>query len=213
MGLEESIEEVRKLLENEDEVRERILSLTREIIRGARRIVFKVHGGDIVSAEKELTETEKYVSELEKYKFLHPRLFYTGSVSAALVEYVEARLILEYEKTDKLPSFEELKVEPVHYLLGLADFGGELRRLMVRCLSTGDYSGAVRALKIMEKVYKGLITLALPDALVPGLRRKVDILRGVFESSMRDLLYYSISNDVENSIRDLIKILKNEREI
>lgn len=208
MGLEESVEVARKLLENEDEVREKILSLTREIIRGARRVVFKVHEGDIIAAERELTKTEEHVNELEKYKLLHPRLFYTGSVSAALVEYVEARLILEYEKTDRLPSFEELKVEPVHYLLGLADFGGELRRLMVRCLSIGDYSGAEQALKIMEKVYKGLTTLVLPDALVPGLRRKVDILRGVFESSMRDLLYYSISNDVENSIRDLLKVLK-----
>lgn len=209
MGLEESIEEARRLLESEDEAREEILSLTREIIRRARRIVFKVHEGDIAAAEKELAKTEEYVNELGKYKLSHPRLFHAGFVNAALAEYVEARLALEYEKTGGLPSFKELKVEPVHYIMGLADFGGELRRLMVKRLSMGDYSGAERALKLMEKVYKGLATLALPDALVPGLRRKVDTLRGVFEGSTRDLLYYAVSSDLENSIRDLLRVLKD----
>ncbi len=209
MGLEESIEEARRLLENEDEAREKILSLTREIVRRARRVVFKVHEGDIADADKELAKAEEYINELEKYELSYPRLFHAGFVSAALAEYVEARLVLEYEKTGELPSFRELKVEPVHYILGLADFGGELRRLMVRRLSAGDYSGAERALKLMEKVYKGLMTLALPDALVPGLRRKVDTLRGLFESSMRDLLYYAISNDLESSIRDLLRVLKD----
>ncbi|RLE89120.1 MAG: haloacid dehalogenase [Thermoprotei archaeon] len=211
MRLSEIIERARVMLEEEDEVREDLLKLTREVGREARRAVFKVHEGDLGGAEERLKTAREAVQKILCYKERYPRLYYSGSTSAALAEYVEACLLLAYAKGSELPGFEELEVEPHHYLLGLADFVGELRRLMVRYISSDKYGEAGRALRVMEEVYKGLLTISVPDALVPGLRRKVDVLRGVVESAARDLLYYVKSGELSRALRELLAELAKRR--
>jgi len=209
--LSEVIEKARILLEEEDEVREELLKLTREVGREARRAIFKVHEGDLESAEERLRVASETVRRILSYKERYPRLYYSGSTTSALAEYVEACLLLAYARGNELPGFEDLGVEPHHYLLGLADFVGELRRLMIRYISSDMFKEAGEVLHVMEEVYKGLLTISVPDALVPGLRRKVDVLRGVVEAAARDLLYYVKSGELSRALRELLAELGERR--
>jgi len=206
--LEEAVEGARRALEAEDEAREQLLNLTREITRLARQIIFKLHDGDLESAEELLRRASELVDKVHVFKSANPRLYYSGVVASAYVEYVEARMLYCYIKGEKIPSYEELKVEPEHYLLGLADFAGELRRLLLKHLSSGNYDSAKLELTLMEKVYRLLASIAVPDALAPGLRRKVDVLRAVVESSLRDLQYSLTSTTLREAIENLLRELR-----
>jgi len=211
MGLLEVIEEARKLLEEEDSVREELLRLSREVGRCARKCILEVHGGDLEEAREALETAGKLVERVAQFRDTHPRLYYSGSVTSALAEYVEARLLLSYVAGEELVGFKDLGIEVQPYLLGLADFVGELRRLMVRYVATYRFDEARRALELMEEVYRRVVTIAVPEALVPGFRRKVDIMRGVVESSSKELLYYMRSSELSEAIRELLSLLK-ERE-
>lgn len=203
-SIHEKIEKAREYLEAEDTAREKILALTREAVRLSRKAIFKIHEGDLDEAYRILNVVNKVVGELLNFKSTHPRLFYSGSVSSAIAEYVEARVLYAYRRDEELPSYQELMVEPAQYLLGLADFTGELRRLLIRSLSRGDYASAERALKLMEEIFQALATIDVPDALATGLRHKVDVLRALIEGSSRDLLYHITSSNLEKSIRSLL---------
>lgn len=205
-----AVERARTCLETEDAAREKLLAITREIARLSRQVVFRLHDGDVEDAKKILDQLAPLVEELLEFKTSNPRLYYGGSVTSALTEYVEATALYHYMKGLGIPSFEELKVEPVHYLLGLADFTGELRRLLLRHLSNGEYTEAERELRCMEDVYRALVSIAVPEALVPGLRRKVDVLRALIESSIRDLHYSQSSSKLEQAIRELLCELRGE---
>lgn len=211
-SIAEIVSRASELLEVEDEAREKMLELTREVIRLSRRAIFKAHEGNLDEAGKMLEMAAAAVSELLKFKVTHPRLYYGGAMASALAEYVEARVLHAYLSEGRIPSFNELTVEPDHYLLGLADFAGELRRLLVRYLSVGKRAEAERALALMEEIYRALATVAVPDALVRGLRHKVDVLRALIESSARDLLYYTVSSEVEQAMRAALSRLRGHGE-
>jgi translin len=203
-ALAEVVERARAILEEEDEAREKLLKLTREVTRLCRKAVFRMHEGDLSGARELLASAGELVREILAFKASHPRLYHGGSVASALAEYVEASVLLAYLEGGRAPSFEDLRVEPEHYLLGIADFAGELRRLLVRSLSAGKPLEAERALKLMEEVYRALATIAVPEALVPGLRHKVDVLRALVESSARDILYYEVSSELEKLMREAL---------
>lgn len=198
------VEQARAVLEAEDEAREKLLGLTREVVRLARQTILKLHDSDTEGARRILEQLFALVDKVQAFKASNPRLYYGGSVTAALAEYVEASVLFSYVNGEPIPGYEELRVEPVHYLLGLADFTGELRRLLLRRLSSGDHASAERELRLMEEVYQALVAVAVPEALVPGLRRKVDVLRALIESSARDLYYSATSSDLERAIRRLL---------
>ncbi|MEM1690222.1 MAG: hypothetical protein QXG48_00075 [Thermofilaceae archaeon] len=203
-ALLDSVERARGVLEAEDKAREKLLTLTREIVRLSRQAIFKLHDGDLAAAESLLKHLRAMVEELLAFKESSPRLYYGGSVTAALAEYVEANALYCYLKGEEMQGYEALRVEPVHFLLGLADFTGELRRLLLRHLSSGDYASAARELKLMEEVYRALVSIAVPEALVPGLRRKIDVLRALIESSVRDFHYSLTSNNLERAVKALL---------
>lgn len=203
-ALLDSVERARGVLEAEDKAREKLLTLTREIVRLSRQTIFKLHDGDLAAAESLLKHLRAIVEELLAFKESSPRLYYGGSVTAALAEYVEANALYSYLKGEEMQGYEALRVEPVHFLLGLADFTGELRRLLLRHLSSGDYASAARELKLMEEVYRALVSIAVPEALVPGLRRKIDVLRALIESSVRDFHYSLTSNNLERAVKALL---------
>lgn len=206
-ALLDSIERARMALEAEDKAREKLLVLAREVTRLSRQAIFKLHEGDIEEAGSILKRLRSTVEDLLAFKESNPRLYYSGSVTAALTEYVEANALYSYVKGEAIHGYETLRVEPVHFLLGLADFTGELRRLLLRHLSSGDYASAARELNLMEEIYKALASIAVPEALVPGLRRKIDVLRALIESSVRDFHYSQTSSNLERAIRSLLSEL------
>jgi translin len=107
--------------------------------------------------------------------------FLSSYLTIAFQEYVEASILLNLVETDTFLSPEELKVPYVPYLLGLGDVIGELRRFALDALRLNNIEEMQRMLFLMEKIYSELLLLDYPKAIVPGLRRKVDVGRSLVE--------------------------------
>jgi len=182
-----------KILEERDRVREDILRITRDIVRHSRRTVMYTHLGNKDKASKALNEAAKFVEKIRGLRQTYPDLYFTGTVLSSLSEYSEALLLYRYVFEGELIGPDEVEVEPAAYLLGLSDLIGELRRYMLALIQKNYFTLAKRVLATMEKIYNSLIEVVLPEALVPGLRRKLDINRITIENSRKDLLFYERS--------------------
>jgi len=152
-----------------------------------------IHLGDKDKASKALNEAMKFVEKIRSLRQTYPDLYFTGTVLSSLSEYSEALLLYRYVFEGELIDPDEVGVEPAAYLLGLSDLIGELRRYMLALIQKNYFTLAKRVLATMEKIYNSLIEVVLPEALVPGLRRKLDINRITIENSRKDLLFYERS--------------------
>jgi len=190
----ELVSEALKSLSRLEEEREELLSLCREIVKLSRRIITCTHGLKPSEDVKVLVEK---VRVLQGYRDRAPELFFTGTVTSCLTEYVEASCFYSLVFEGKIPSMEELGVDPSSYLLGLADLVGELRRLILTYIRQEKFDEAERLFSVMEAIYDSLRQASLPDPLAPGLRRKTDIARIVVENTRRDIIFFKRAYNLE----------------
>lgn len=170
------------LLEAEEE-REKTIRLSRTLTRSSKTAIHAVHSSS--DAEKPLAEMEVHKSELSDVSN-NCVCMANGPAADAFAEYAEARIFVAMASGSEIPSWESLGVDPGAWLMGLADSIGELRRLIVRMLMSGDVSGAEGMFSVMESVADELMLFDVPDAVLP-LRRKQDIARGVVERTRSDI--------------------------
>jgi len=208
-NFENFIFEAIKELEIRDENREMLLKIVRDILRAARKIVLSIHSGNINVVKNVLVQMKEEKNKLDFFKEKFPDLYYSGSVIGCLTEYVEALQFYNYVTSGSIISRTELDVEPTPYLLGLADLIGELRRMAIQSIEANDFSKAENTLGIMEKIYNSLRTAILPEALVPGLRRKVDIARNIVENTRKDLLFYRRSYILSRTLQEVRSTFEN----
>ena len=175
--LESVFSEARGYLEERDEVRERAIRLSRDVIRYSGWAITEYHKGDAGRAREYLAEAEararEFLSLLEPY----PELYYSGMAYNALSEYVEAVVFMAIAEKQGVPGPGDLGVPIVPYLQGLGDVVGELRRLAMEKVRQGDYQEAWRLYRAMELIYLYLRGLDFPEALAPGIRHKADVAR------------------------------------
>ncbi len=88
------------------------------------------------------------------------------------------------------------------YLLGLGDVPGELRRQALDALRLGDIETAEARLSTMEEIYLSLVTME-EVALLKGLRRKLDIARGVIERTRSEVTAEAGRRRLGESVRRL----------
>jgi translin len=87
----------------------------------------------------------------------------------------------------KYPPLEKVEISTIHYIMGLGDIPGELRREALDSLRKGDINKAQAYLEQMEEIYMILISMEEVSLLLKGLRRKLDIARGVIERTRGDI--------------------------
>lgn len=171
------------VLSAREELRDKLIRLGRDIIKLSGWIINALHRGSIEEAKKYVGDIDKiaaeYISEARK----DPSLWFSGLVSNALSEYVEAKLFYGLIVEGRLYSYEELGVGEIPYLQGVGDVLGELRRLALDMLRVNRISDAERILSIMEAIYYELRALEYPDALMPGVRHKVDVARRLIDDT------------------------------
>ncbi len=176
-----SIEVIDSILQLKDSVREEIIKTCRDIIRLSGDAITYVHLGELEKANESIEKAKELVEKVLQLVDPHPELKYSGIVNNALSEFVEAKLVLTLVSEGRVPSFEELGFHYIPYLNGLCDFVGELKRMAIDAIHRDDYAYARKLLQIMEGVYSELRKLDYPDALTPGLRHKVDVMRRIIE--------------------------------
>jgi len=175
------IEIARKELDNLEEARDRALKKSRDIIRLASKAVTAINSGHLTEAQSVLKELENAKEEYLRLIEPHPQLRYSGFTNNSLSEYAEANIYFSIIVDRKIPSPQELGIDTIPYLLGLADTIGELRRQAIEKLRQDEYTIPWEILSIMEEIYMNMRELDYPESMVPGLRRKIDVARRLIE--------------------------------
>jgi translin len=164
------------------EKRDRIAEeLSRRIVRLCSKGIMTLHRhGD---AHQLLREAQRILKKLEKLS--DPPL--PKALALAQQEYGEFYILKSILEKGNIPDPEEVGISYYPYLMSLADVGGELRRALLEALRRSDLKKAERLLQHMEEIFEFLSHFDHPERILPGLRRKKDILARIIEKSRGDL--------------------------
>jgi len=185
--LREMLERMRKHFDAQGELRERVLDASREVIRASARAIAATHRGDRSSADELLTNARDALATLTKAVKAEPHLADSGSILMAYQEYGEALVVQALIRDGKLLTPEELSIPYKPYLAALADAAGELRRHTLDLIRADEVDRAEQALKFMEEIFELLMEFDYPDAILPGMKRRQDMVRRVLEKTRGDL--------------------------
>ncbi len=186
--IEHIIDNVRSRLDMLEEARDRALKISRDIIRLSGKTISYLTSNKREEAERFYKEMLSIKNEYDKILEDNPQLRYTGFTNNTLSEYAEAVIYYKIVNKRRIPSPSEINVDDVPYILGLADTIGELRRYVMEKIRKKDFKEAWEIFALMEEIYVNLKDLDYPEAMVPGLRHKVDVARRLVEDTKTLLL-------------------------
>ena len=196
------MEKIQNQLLSYDKARERLQVLSRNATRLCGWAMVQIHRGNLNQANKTLSEAKQALDEIEKLLSAHVELPQFGQVLVAFQEYAEGRLLLQMKKNGKLASLHEIGTSSTAYLLGMLDFIGEMRRMILDCLRNGKTEDAQHLLSKMEKVYEDLFSLDR-TSILPNFRRKLDVARRILETTRGDVASDMRRVSLEKAVRSL----------
>jgi len=199
--LKEILERMRKYFDAQEKLREEVLDASREVIRSSARAIAAVHRKDRADSEEMLAKARKALATLADAVRAEPHLADSGTILSAYQEYCEAALVQALIWGEKLLTAEELDVSYKSYLAALADVTGELRRHALDMIRADEVSEAERMLKLMEEIFELLMEFDYPDAVLPGMRRRQDMVRRVVEKTRGDLTTAIRQQKLENALK------------
>jgi translin len=205
------LEELVKRAAEELRLRERAID---EVMGRARRArilskqaILQIHGDAIEEAEERLHEAGRNLREMDEYVRERPGLGRFDQVGAAREEFAEASILLGLKGSGKFPNPEAVGVPLEAYLRGLGDVPGELRRQALDALRVGDLGRAESLLETMEEIYLSLVSME-ETPFLKGLRRKLDIARGVIERTRSEITAEVGRRRLDESVRRLTEKLE-----
>lgn len=200
------LEEILRNAAQDLRLRERAID---EVLARARRArilskqsILHVHSNAVKEAEKKLQEADRLLQEIGKIIEGRPEIGRFDQVSAAQEEYAEAYIIHKLKVSDTFPDPKDVQVPINEYLMGLGDVPGELRRQALDALRVGDLELANSRLELMERIYINLISMEEVPFL-RGLRRKLDIARGLIERTRSEITAEIGRRTLRESIKEL----------
>ncbi len=180
------VEKLYKELRAYEEARERVIQTSIRVTRLSKSVIYSLIRGDMESAERHLRDMEAAAAELKELVAKHPMFYNNGA--QGLQEYVEAYSLWVFLREGRLPSREELGVDVMTYLMGVADIAGELGRKANEELVKKDLK-AVESLKAtVERLYLDMLALEPRDF---ELRKKVDYISNQANWLSEKLFYAS----------------------
>ena len=177
------VSQIDSVLSKREQLRDNMIKKSRDVIRYSGWAINALLRLNLEEARAHLEKLEEAKKEFMRYATQDERLFHSGLVDSTLAEYVEAKLLYSLIVEAHLPDHNELGVPEVPYLQGLGDVIGELRRLALDRLRMDDIETAEKLLLLMEALYNELRSLEYPDALIPGVRHKVDVARRLIDDT------------------------------
>ncbi|MFH1540920.1 MAG: hypothetical protein ABID79_03595 [Elusimicrobiota bacterium] len=136
--------------------RRQIISISNDVLHGAKKIIFILHRGETNEAKKKFFEIELFLQQLKK-KFGYERVMEEGSYRAAVEEYVEAKMFYFVIVNKKIDKIKEIKLDCDSYLGGLCDLTGELVRRAINEASSNNLNEVTKIKKIINEIMEELI--------------------------------------------------------
>ena len=146
-----------------------IISLSNEILHEAKRSIFSIHRGDLITASAILGSLDKQLEKLQK-DFGYNRLSEEGAYTASIEEYVEAKLFYLAATDQPINKIAKIKISADSYLGGLSDVTGELVRLATNSAASGNFE----KVKVCQKVISEILGEMVAMDLTGYLRTKYD---------------------------------------
>ena len=173
--------------DSQAELREKALEASRAAIRASARSIAAAHRGNKREADDFLAEAKEGLASLAKVVEADSEMAGSGYVQSAQQEYGEARLVKSLIIDGKLLEPEELGISYRAYLAALADVAGELRRHILDKIRANEVDQAEAVLKLMERIFEILMEFDYADAVLPGMKRRQDLVRQLLEKTRGDL--------------------------
>ncbi len=155
--------ELAKELKDADERREKVIQLSRDIIKESKIIIYNLQ-------RSEKTDLKRIQSLVKSLK----RESQTGIEDTAIQEYVEAACFYSFLEKKKIPTHKDLEVDIDSYLMGLSDLSGELLRKAVKDVIEHKYDSAKDITKVVEEIYGLFLQLDLRNG---PIRQKADSIK------------------------------------
>jgi translin len=204
--LEDLVKKGAEELRLRDKALDKLMERARRARILSKQAILKTHSGEDVESGKRLEEASGLISEMDSIIKKHPELGRFDQVSAAKEEFSEASIVVGLTESGEFPDPAALGVTMTSYLMGLGDVPGELRRQALDALRLGDIETAEARLMRMEEIYLSLVTMdEVP--LLKGLRRKLDIARGVIERTRSEVTAEAGRRRLGESVRSLTDLL------
>jgi translin len=204
--LEDLVKRGAKELRLRDKALDKVMERARRARILSKQAILRVHSGDGAEAAKRLREASGLISEMDEIIKEHPELGRFDQVSAAKQEFSEASIVMMLTESGEFPDPADLGVPMTAYLMGLGDVPGELRRQALDALRLGDIETAEARLSTMEEIFLSLVTMdEVP--LLKGMRRKLDIARGVIERTRSEVTAEAGRRRLGESVRRLTERL------
>lgn len=185
--LEKVFVEAAENLRKREEARDEAYSRARRARMLSKQAILFLHKGEQGKADKNIGEATGLLGEVDGYAERFTEIGFFEAVKAARQEYAEACILRGLNTGEGFPLPEDLGLDYLDYLLGLADVPGELRRQSLDHLRAGNLEKAEENLRVMDEIYLNLTGMEEASLLLKGLRRKLDIMRGVNERTRAEI--------------------------
>lgn len=159
-----------KKQETFDISRRKIIAESSRAQHTAKQAIFALHRDGLKEAEEKLDEAKKGLLSLDKRFGKDFRLRMEGSWKAAVEEFVEAKLFMDFYKELKIQGIKEFNVEADEYIGGLSDLSGEILRKMIIWATKKEYDKVEMAAEEIAQIIHEL----MKHNLTGYLRTKFD---------------------------------------
>jgi len=195
-NLDNIVDKIEKSIDGKEQVREKALRSSRDIIINCRKAIQLIHQNKNKDAQKNINQASTKLGELYKITKNYPELYHAGFVENAAQELVEASCFYNILQGKDLPDPDKLQTTYSSYLMGLCDLVGELRRTVLDSIRSGEQKNADEYLTMMEEIYDVIIRFDYPSGLVP-IKKKQDMVRGLIEKTRGELAVASCERRIE----------------
>jgi translin len=178
---------ITKELDSMDEIREKLFSIQRLVVRKSSEIIKQVHRKETQNIDSQLGEIQKLLIDFDKTVAELPVELPKDYELIVKQEYGEAILFYNLITNQTLLDPKAIGLNSFQYCYAIADVVGELRRYCLSCLIDDQIDQAVVLFRWMEEIYNILFSLDYPSGLLPGLRKKIDVARNLLNSTQSEV--------------------------
>ncbi len=203
--MQEKVDKIREYLDNQEEIREKLLDIAHDAIRKSSSAMAAFHRGDGEEYENKIKKIKEEIKNLNEIIEKEPHFLSHGSLLAAHREFSEAVLTKSLIKDEEFPDPDDLNVLYRAYAQALAETIGELRRHVLNLLREDELEEAQKIHDKMEEIFDQLEQFDYPDSILSGMKHRRDGARKNLEKTRAD---------ITRAIRErkLEKALKNAEE-
>ncbi|PIS40541.1 MAG: hypothetical protein COT26_02730 [Candidatus Kerfeldbacteria bacterium CG08_land_8_20_14_0_20_43_14] len=147
---------LKKCLQKQKAFREKVIVESRKALQNSKLAIFALHRNEEKQAKKLLAEAEDILKEVLKEIQGEPKFLNDGNILAALEEFGEAWLVLEFNKSGELKFPKHPELPPDQKVGALTDFTGEMVRAAVLQATNRNYKAVDAIYEVVESVVHNL---------------------------------------------------------